>query len=138
MMIGKEGHPGSFVFVDVKDYQGLKDVEDRISDVLLCLDSTSDTLETFSETYEQLRLGSMDNNSEEESSYARSAASDAIVFTLREKQKEIAFSRQKAEALLAKTQNTRALVGPPEGSCPITADWVTTLDHVSPRAPNRS
>jgi hypothetical protein len=36
--------------------------------------------------------------------------SDAVVFALREKAKEIAYTRKKAEALLSKVQNTRTLV----------------------------
>jgi hypothetical protein len=46
-MIGKEDDPEGFVTVELVDYQRLKDIEDRISDVILCLDSTLDTLRTF-------------------------------------------------------------------------------------------
>jgi hypothetical protein len=60
--------------------------------------------------YEQFRehqnLSIQENEKPRRSAYG----SDAVVFALREKAKEIAYTRKKAEALLSKVQNTRTLV----------------------------
>jgi hypothetical protein len=73
-----------------------------VTDLILCLDSTMDTLTTFEEMYERFRHDS------DESRPMR--ALDAIAVALKEKVKEILYTKRKAEALQSKIQNTRTLV----------------------------
>lgn len=92
----------NFVTITVEDHQQLKQIEDDVTDLILCLDSTSDTLTTFAEMYERFR-----HDSEE----ARPVhALDAVAVALAEKAKEIRYTKRKAEALQSKVQNTRTLV----------------------------
>jgi hypothetical protein len=105
MMIGKEDHPEAFVTVDVQDYQSLKEIEDRASDIVLCLDSTADTLGAFMTCHRRLQT----NPAETEYS-TPPPTTDTILITLLDMQREVAYSRKRVEALLMKTQNTRALV----------------------------
>lgn len=100
--IRTEGDNGSFVSITVEDHQQLKEIEDDVADVILCLDSTSDTLTTFEETYGQFCQSQNPSRS--------SHTLDAVAIALREKTKEILYTRRKAEALLLKIQNTRTLV----------------------------
>lgn len=105
--IGKEGGSQGFVTIDVKDYQNLKGVEDKLCDVILCLDSTLDTLETFVETEQRLRSHAHETKL---SPATKDKDFNTMLHTLKEKQREVVYTRKKAEALLAKAQNTRALV----------------------------
>lgn len=73
-----------------------------MTDLILCLDSTSDTLTTFEEMYERFCHDS------DKSSPTRTL--DAIAVALKEKVKEILYTKRKAEALQSKVQNTRTLV----------------------------
>ncbi|KAJ4394950.1 hypothetical protein N0V91_011165 [Didymella pomorum] len=92
----------NFVTITVEDHQQLKQIEDDVTDLILCLDSTSDTLTTFAEMYERFR-----HDSEE----ARPVhALDAVAVALAEKAKEIRYTKRKAEALQSKVQNTRTLI----------------------------
>jgi hypothetical protein len=107
MVIGFESGETDFVTLQVEDHQALKQIEDEIADMLLCLDSTLDTVSTFLEMYEQT------SNSQPESidiSSSTSHSFDIIAASLREKTKEVSYTRKKAEALLSKVQNTRSLV----------------------------
>jgi hypothetical protein len=104
-MIGKEDDPEGFVTVELDDYQRLKDIEDRISDVILCLDSTLDTLRTFVSM-----LKSHFVSPAAEPQLLVKPRVDTLLYVLKEKQREVAYARKKAEAMLAKAQNTRALV----------------------------
>ena len=73
--------------------------------MLLVLDSTIDTISSLIENYKQFRLdidnSPMDTNSEE---------FDPIAFALREKHREVMFSRKKAETLQIKVQGMSTLV----------------------------
>jgi hypothetical protein len=108
--LGKGDEPQGFVTVSVKDYQNLKAVEDRVSDVVLCLDSTLDTLNTFLEAHQRRSLDLQGAEQSRPQASDAPKSSDAILYVLKEKQREVTYTRKKAEALLAKTQNTRALV----------------------------
>jgi hypothetical protein len=90
--------------VDVEDYQNLKETEDRASDVLLCLDSTLDTVTTIKSMYCRCLKRSGDTTSE------CVQEDDGVLFALDEKEKDVAYSRKKVSALLFKARNTRALV----------------------------
>jgi hypothetical protein len=107
MVIGCESGESEFVTLQVEDHQALKQIEDEIADMLLCLDSTLDTVSTFLEMYDQTfngQLESIDISSSTHHSF------DIIAASLREKTKEVSYTRKKAEALLSKVQNTRTLV----------------------------
>jgi hypothetical protein len=110
MTVGKPGDPKRFVTVDLKDYQGLKDVEDRISDAMLCFDSMLDTLSTFKEMHQRYFVGHGTCEQAGEAASPDMVVTDKMMFILEEKQREVAFARKKAEAMLSKAQNTRALV----------------------------
>jgi hypothetical protein len=90
--------------VDVQDYQNLKDIEDRATDVLLCLDYTLDNVIAIRDMYCCI------NPHPDVSPSQSSQDEDPILFLLEEKEKEVAYSRKKVEVLLSKAQNTRALV----------------------------
>lgn len=108
MMVGKEDK--GFVTVDLEDYQGLKNIEDRVSDVMLCLDSTLDTLKTFVEMH-KLHFSFVAKSEHQDAiNPAHSTTYDSLLFVLNEKRREVKYAHKKAEALLAKAQNTRALV----------------------------
>ena len=110
-MIGKEDQPGYFVTVDLEDYQRLKDIEDRISDVVLCLDSTLDTLKTFMEMHKLHFADRGKSELRKDLTTPQTTVVDNLLFVLKEKQREVAYARKKTEGMLSKAQNTRALVG---------------------------
>jgi hypothetical protein len=107
MVISCESGETDFITLQIEDHQALKQIEDDIADMLLCLDSTLDTVSTFLEMYDQTsnsQLESIDITSSTLHSF------DIIAASLREKTKEVSYNRKKAEALLSKVQNTRTLV----------------------------
>jgi hypothetical protein len=85
-------------------------IEDQIADLILCLDSTVDTASTFLDMYKRIHVIQGKTQPSEELSHFSAYGSDAVVFALKEKEKEVAYTRKKAEALLSKVQNTRTLV----------------------------
>lgn len=99
-----------FLSIEVEDHQNLKQIEDEISDLMLCLDSTLDTVSTFEEMYNQFRFHQDDSYLIKGSLSVSVYGSDAVVFALKEKAKELSYTRKKAEALLSRVQNTRTLV----------------------------
>lgn len=103
--IGEE----SFISISVEDHQQLKQIEDYVSDLILCLHSTSDTLETLEEMYEQY-CQYQRVTEHHEKNQRRLMYNDAVAVALAEKAREIAYTRRKAESLLSKVQNTRTLV----------------------------
>ena len=96
MMIGKEDDPDRFTTVDMDDYQRLKDIEDRISDAVLCLDSTLDTLKTFLEMHGAYFAAQNTPDSEKYEHIRNASTVDTVRFVLQEKQREVAFARKKA------------------------------------------
>ncbi|KZM23619.1 hypothetical protein ST47_g5218 [Ascochyta rabiei] len=99
----------SFVSINVEDHQQLKQIEDYVADLILCLDSTSDTLTTLREMYEQ-HCEHQQNTIRRFQNRTGSAHTDAVAVALTEKAKEITYTRRKAESLLSKVQNTRTLI----------------------------
>jgi hypothetical protein len=108
--VGCDEIEDEFISIEVEDHQELKQIEDQIADLILCLDSTLDTVSTFEEMYhlfdDHQNFGIEQTDNEKRYAYG----ADAVVFALREKAKEILYTRKKAEALLSKVQNTRTLV----------------------------
>lgn len=104
-------------------------IEDQIADLILCLDSTLDTVSTFLDMYEQVHVIQAKLPQSDTSSQFSAYGSDAVVFALKEKEKEVAYTRKKAEALLSKVQNTRTLVCYAQLSISIAADssWLRSL-----------
>ncbi|KAF2625280.1 hypothetical protein BU25DRAFT_397208 [Macroventuria anomochaeta] len=100
--ISTEDDDENFVSISVEDHQQLKQIEDDVADLILCLDSTSDTLTTFEEMYDRF----CHCQNESRSAYTL----DAVAVALKEKVKEILYTRRKAEALLARIQSTRTLI----------------------------
>lgn len=98
------------VSIEVEDHQHLKQIEDDISDLLLCLESTLDTVSTFQDMYDQFRVHHDDTDTDKCARQSLAHETDAVIFALREKTKEVAYTRKKAEALLSKVINTRTLV----------------------------
>lgn len=95
-----------FATINLADFNRLKRTMDRISDALLCLDATMDTLKTILETHESFY--SKDHNSAP--SETQSIHLDGIVYALTEKQRDVALARKKAEALFTKAKSTQILV----------------------------
>ncbi len=85
--------------------QILKDFEDAIIDMLLVLDSTTDTISSLLDNYKQFCLdidvNPLETNGEE---------FDPVAFALREKHREVMFSRKKIETLQTKVQGMSNLV----------------------------
>jgi hypothetical protein len=111
--VGCDAAEDDFISIEVEDHQELKQIEDQIADLILCLDSTLDTVSTFEDMYQL--FGDHQNHTIQRTQTTRRSAygADAVIFALREQAKEIAYTRKKAEALLSKVQNTRTLVGNP-------------------------
>jgi len=100
--ISTEEDPENFVKITPDDHQELKDIEDRTTDLILCLDSTCDTLTSFQEMYKQFCQRLDDIRS--------THTLDAVAVALRDQVKEIQYTRRKVEALLSRIQSTRTLV----------------------------
>jgi hypothetical protein len=85
MTVGKPDDPKRFVTVDLEDYQGLKDVEDRISDAMLCFDSMLDTLSTFKEMHQRYFVGHGTCEQAGEAASSDMVVTDKMMFILEEK-----------------------------------------------------
>lgn len=90
--------------VQAQDYTDLKELEDHVTNVTLCLDSTLDTLTALLNFYQKYRPGN------EGSPHKAASSSDLVSFALQQHQRHVIYSRKKAEALLAKSRNTRKLI----------------------------
>ncbi|KAF1940154.1 hypothetical protein EJ02DRAFT_406954 [Clathrospora elynae] len=110
MINDDENGDEQFLSIEAEDYQDLKQIEDEISDLMLCLESTLDTVSTLKEMYGKFHLHPEDNNSMQDSQYQSIYASDAVVFALEEQAREVSYTRKKAETLISKVQNTRTLI----------------------------
>lgn len=102
MGISNEDDEENFISITVEDHQELKQIEDQVADLLLCLDSTFDTLTTFQEMYAQYITY--------QSATKPAGRLDTIAVSLKEKVREATYTRRKVEALLSKVQSTRTLV----------------------------
>lgn len=111
--IEKDDSPRSSYTVDVQDYQSLKELEDHVTDFILCLDSTLDTATTLADMYLWSFCGSSRHSERSEYLPGRHCEYDELYMLLNEKIKDVQYSRKKAEALLTKAKNTRGLVRDP-------------------------
>jgi hypothetical protein len=106
MMIGDPDHPDDFVTVNVEHYQKLAEIEKKVDDVTLCLDSTADSLDTLRRMLQALEPARPCEAEPGEDT----RVSAMIHLALREKGRIVAHTRRKSEALLSKIKNTRDLV----------------------------
>lgn len=90
--------------LNIPERQVLKDMEDRIMDILLILDSTSDTISSVTEMYKQFCHDSPALSQEVNDDF------DLIEFSLHEKQRDVVHNRKKVETLHVKVQGTAKLV----------------------------
>lgn len=104
-----DGHK-NLVPITVEDHQQLKEIEDDVADLVLCLDSTLDTLTTFVRMYGDFQTHHRRFQTRDEPQAQYSPRADAIAVAFEEKAQEISYTRKKAESLLSKIQNTRTLV----------------------------
>jgi hypothetical protein len=104
-----DGHK-NLVPITVEDHQQLKEIEDDVADLVLCLDSTLDTLTTFVRMYKDFQAHHRKVQTSDESQAQYSPRADSISVSFEEKAQEISYTRKKAESLLSKIQNTRTLV----------------------------
>ncbi|KAF1926014.1 uncharacterized protein M421DRAFT_230472 [Didymella exigua CBS 183.55] len=101
VVVSTEDDPDNFVEISPDDHLELKQIEDETADLLLCLDSTSGTLASFEEMYDQFC---------QRQDYLRPGCKlDDVAVALRAQVKEIQYTERKAEALLAKIKSTRTL-----------------------------
>ena len=84
-----ENHPSNFISVDLKDYQQLKAVEDQAADILLCLDSTMDTVRTFIAWSEKMK--------EIHDAFTKNGTEDAIMNALEEVKRGCEYTRKQAD-----------------------------------------
>lgn len=106
MMIGEQDHPSNFVSVDVDDYQTLTEMGDHTSDVIMCLDSTLDTISTLIDVSDRFSKLSKGTPSSTEPRDYSTTSSDA----LKAQQRDVMYLRKSAEALMSKVNSTRSLV----------------------------
>lgn len=90
--------------LDIQERQILKHTEDQIIDILLVLDSTSDTISSIIEMYKQFCHDSPSRSLDANDEF------DLISFSLREKQLDVIRYRKKVETLLVRIQDTIYLV----------------------------
>jgi len=109
-MVGEEIHPEGFVTIDVRGFSILQGIVDCAADIMLCLDSTLDTLSVF--LYEEERMSKRCKHLDKPTvgDSLPDAASNTIRSTLVEQQRDVVYHRKKAEALIVKAQNTQNFV----------------------------
>ena len=88
--------------LDFEERQRLKDLEDRLIDIMLILDSTIDTISTLRKKYRDYRY--LDANSDQVDD------NDLIETHLKEKEHDATTDRRKVAALRNKVQGTMAIV----------------------------
>ncbi|KAF2635941.1 hypothetical protein P280DRAFT_167845 [Massarina eburnea CBS 473.64] len=110
VLVGGSDSGSDFISIEVEDHQELKQIEDQIAELILCLDSTLDTVTTFQEMYKQFCDNYISINQAEEPCRKPAYENDAIMNGLRGEAREIAQTRKIAESLLSKVQNTRTLI----------------------------
>lgn len=89
---------------NVEERQRFKDFEDQLIDILLVLDTTSDTIKSLLEKCKQFRrdIGNMPQSVEDDSY-------DSLECALLEKQRDVQSSRRKVETIHNKVQGTTDL-----------------------------
>lgn len=95
----------SLPILDIEERQVLKDLEDRIIDNLLILDSTESTISSLIEKYDQFTL---ENSAHVEENNVGSF--DPVAVALLEMKKEVILCKTKLQTLHAKLQGLTNLV----------------------------
>lgn len=90
--------------LDIQERQELKAFEDQLIDILVVLDSTSDTISSLREKYQEF-CQEMKPSFEDQKKGV-----DTISRALEEKQREVLLNRKRVEALHTKIQGTMSLV----------------------------
>lgn len=98
----------NFVTITVEDHQQLKEIEDDVADLVLCLDSSLDTLTSLMRMYGDFNCHLQSLKSEGDVQIDDKI--DSFVVAFEEKSQEVSYTRKKAESLLSKIRNTRSLV----------------------------
>lgn len=111
-MVEDEKHPDSWVTVSVDDCQRLTEMEDGIAHVLLCLESTSDTIATLGSIFVELLQSQKDHSTLEKS--VPPLANPALDRAFMTAERQVSYTKKKAEALLSKIRSTRELVSLPK------------------------
>ncbi|KAF2441712.1 hypothetical protein P171DRAFT_446551 [Karstenula rhodostoma CBS 690.94] len=96
--------------ITFEDHQELKMVEDRVADLILCLDSTLDTVATFEEMYEQFSRQQITASFVGDENRNSAYGIDVVIFGLRRRAREISYRQKQAKVLLKKVQTTRTLI----------------------------
>ncbi|KAF2035537.1 hypothetical protein EK21DRAFT_96760 [Setomelanomma holmii] len=109
-MIEKDDTAQSHYTVNVHDTKAFKDVEDETTDMILCLDSTLDTARALATLYRRVYCHRSHSITDGEFLDEQDYTGDELLVALSEKEKDISYAREKAKALLMKTQHARALV----------------------------
>ncbi|KAF1960379.1 hypothetical protein CC80DRAFT_292804 [Byssothecium circinans] len=110
VLVGGSDSGTDFVSIEVEDHQELKQIEDQIAELILCLDYTLDTVTTLGDMYEQFCENCIPRGQTEQP-YPNSAfGNDAIMIGLKVEARKISQTRKIAESLLSRVQSTRTLV----------------------------
>ena len=108
-MIGGKGHPGTFAAVSVKDHQKLTALEVQLANVLICLDSTSNTVASLCRVSACL-LHAQKTSPRRERRVLEILDRSVVSIAFEKTANEVQYTRKKAKALLTKISNTRDLV----------------------------
>ncbi|CAI6338061.1 unnamed protein product [Periconia digitata] len=108
--VGSDDDSPEFISIDFEDHQEMKVIEDQLAETILFLDSMLDTVTVFRDMYEQFREHHIDASRILGDSRNSSYNTDAVVFGLKEKAREIQHTRKIAVSLLSKVKNTRTLI----------------------------
>ena len=90
---------------EFEERQRLKQVEDKILDLLIIMDSTLDTIDSLLENYEEFR-----SRTAPAVEQAAARKNDTISFALAEKRRDVILYKRKVEALRWKVKGTTKLV----------------------------
>lgn len=109
MTPGDTNHPSNFVTVDTEDHKRLTELANELADVLLSLDSTTETITYLHKIPVYLcRYGEAESEHELYESLTANSHMTDLAFDKATGQ--VQYLRKKTEALLSKVQNTRELV----------------------------
>lgn len=90
--------------LDIQERRQLTDFEDQLIDVLVVLDSTSDTISSLRDKYKDFCREMMVSFKQQADYF------DDVGYALQEKQREVLLYRKQVEALHKKVQGTMTLV----------------------------
>jgi hypothetical protein len=113
VVVASLDNTGIIQLVDYEEQQQLKQIEDKVLDVVIVLDSTLDTVTSLIEKYTYLKRqmkSQMKRQNDASFEDSSNLPSDSIMFGLREKRREVLLVRKKIDALHAKVQGTMKLV----------------------------